>query len=183
MTTEIARLTALQITKKLPQGELKQRILDFYQEQTMCTICTSKNDVPRGTPLEFFNKDMNLYIIGDPGVKIRNIRANPRVSVSIMNNLYPDWPAEVWRTIKAAQITGEATLITPEHPEIPGGYRSIPLGTVFDSVWTRPERTAPSTVLNQSSAQDNRISGTRSAVGRLCPTTGLEGSEIVMPPA
>lgn len=119
MTTEIARLTALKITKKLPQDELKQRILDFYKEQTMCTICTSKNDVPRGTPLEFFNKDMNLYIIGDPGVKIRNIRANPRVSVSIMNNLYPDWPAEVWRTIKAAQITGEATLITPEHPEYP----------------------------------------------------------------
>lgn len=117
MTTEIARLTALKITKKLPPDELKARILDFFKEQTMCTICTSKDDEPRGTPLEYFNKDMNLYIIADPGVKVRNIRANPRVCVSMYNNLDPDWPAEVWRTIKAAQITGEATLITPEHPE------------------------------------------------------------------
>ncbi len=117
MTTEIARLTALKITKELPPNELKARILDFFKEQTMCTICTSKDDEPRGTPLEYFNKDMNLYIIADPGVKVRNIRANPRVCVSMYNNLDPDWPTEVWRTIKAAQITGEATLITPEHPE------------------------------------------------------------------
>jgi len=119
MTTEIAKLTAQKITKKLPPDELKAHILDFFKEQTMCTICTSKNDEPRGTPLEYFNKGMNLYIIADPGVKIRNIEANPRVCVSMYNNLYPDWLAEVWRTIKAAQVTGEATLITPEHPEYP----------------------------------------------------------------
>jgi len=119
MTTEIARLRAQNITKKLPPDELKARILDFFKEQTMCTICTSKDDEPRGTPLEYFNKDMNLYIIGDPGVKIRNIEANPRVCVSMYNNLYPDWTAEVWRTIKAAQVTGEATLIRPEDPEYP----------------------------------------------------------------
>jgi len=119
MTTEIARLTALKITKKLSSDELKTRILDFFKEQTMCIICTSKNDEPRGTPLEYFNKEMNLYIIGDPGTKIRNIEANPRVCVSIINNVYPDWVGEVWRTVKAAQVTGEATLIRPEHPEYP----------------------------------------------------------------
>ena len=119
MTTEIARLVAQKITKRLPPDELEARILDFFKEQTMCTICTSKDDEPRGTPLEYFNKGMNLYIIADPGIKIRNIRANPKVCVSMYNNLYPDWQAEVWRTIKAAQITGEATLITPEDPEYP----------------------------------------------------------------
>lgn len=117
MTTEIARLAALKITRQLPRKELEARILEFFKEQTMCTICTSKDDEPRGTPLEFFNKGLNLYMIADPGVKIRNIRANPRACVSMYNNLYPDWPAEVWRTIKAAQVTGEAILVTPEHPE------------------------------------------------------------------
>ena len=89
MTTEIARLAAQKITRKLNREELEARILDFFKEQTMCTICTSKKDEPRGTPLEFFNKEMNLYMIADPGVKIRNIRANPRVCVSMYNNLYP----------------------------------------------------------------------------------------------
>lgn len=116
MTTEIARLRAQKITKILPQDELEARILDFFKEQTMCTICTSKDDEPRGTPLEYFNKGTNLYIVGDPGVKIRNIEANPRVCVSMYNNVHPDWPAEVWRTVKAAQVTGEAMLIRPEHP-------------------------------------------------------------------
>jgi len=117
MTTEIARLRGQNITKKLPPDELEARILDFFKEQTMCTICTSKDDGPRGTPLEYFNEGMNLYILADPGVKIRNIEANPRVCVSMYNNVYPDWPAEVWRTVKAAQVTGEAMLMKQEHPE------------------------------------------------------------------
>lgn len=117
MTTELGRLVAKKYTAKLPDDELKERILKFLKEQAMCVIATCKDDVPRATPLEYFSEGTTLYIAPDPGTKIVNIAANSRISVGIFNDVNPDWPGGDWKRTKGVQITGEAKLLTPDDPE------------------------------------------------------------------
>ena len=117
MSTEFGELVAKKYAAKLPADELKERISNFFKEQTMCTLATSQGDTPRATPLECFAEGLTLYIFADPGIKIKNIQANPRVSIAICNQLHPDWSGDNWKTHKAAQITGEATLLGPDDPE------------------------------------------------------------------
>jgi general stress protein 26 len=116
MSSELGELVAKKCTAKLPDDELKERILNFLKEQTMCVIATCKEDVPGATPLEYFSEGTTLYIAPDPGTKIVNIAANPRISVGIFNDVNPDWPGGAWKRTKGVQIMGEATLLTPDDP-------------------------------------------------------------------
>jgi len=83
----------------------------------MCTLATSQGDVPRATLLEYYSDGTTLYINGDPGIKLDNIKANPRVCIAIYNMVHPDWLSDDWRSIKAARITGEATVLELDDPE------------------------------------------------------------------
>jgi len=117
MSSELGQLLAKKYTAKLPDEELKEHICNFLKEQTMCTIATCKEDVPRATPLEYYSEGTILYIAADPGIKVANLKANPRISVSIYNDIHPDWPGGSWKRIKGAQITGEAIILNPDDPE------------------------------------------------------------------
>ena len=117
MTTELGRLVAKRYTAKLPDDKLKERICNFLKGQTMCTLATSLGDTPRATLLEYYSEGTTLYIGADPGTKIKNIRANARVCIAVYNNVHPDWSGDDWKSIKAARITGEATVLEPDDPE------------------------------------------------------------------
>ncbi|MCX5886776.1 MAG: pyridoxamine 5'-phosphate oxidase family protein [Proteobacteria bacterium] len=69
-------------------------------------LATCRNDQPRATTLDFFNEGLTLYILGEPGGKIANVRANPKVSAGIYEQ-----PLDHSKTQKALQIWGKATLI------------------------------------------------------------------------
>ncbi len=116
--TEFGDLVAKKISARLPEDKLKERIATLFKEQTMCTIATASSDgQPRATPLECFAEGMTLYIFADPGTKIVNIKENPKVSISVCNQITPRWKGDDWKEIKAAQITGVATILQPDDPE------------------------------------------------------------------
>jgi uncharacterized pyridoxamine 5'-phosphate oxidase family protein len=69
-------------------------------------LATSRNNQPRATTLDFFNEGLTIYILGEPGGKIANIRANPRVSAAIYEQ-----PLDHSKNQKAIQLWGKATLI------------------------------------------------------------------------
>ena len=116
--TELGDLVAKKLSAKLPEDELKEHIATLFKEQTMCTIATASSDgQPRATPLECFADGMTLYIFADPGTKIANIKENPKVSISVCNQINPSWAGDDWKGHKAAQITGVATILQPDDPE------------------------------------------------------------------
>jgi len=117
MSTELGELVAKRYTAKLPDDNLKERICNFLKEQAMCTLATSLGDIPRATLLEYFSEGTTLYINGDPGIKIRNIQANEKVCITVYNMVHPDWLSDDWKSIKAARITGEATVLEPDDTE------------------------------------------------------------------
>ncbi len=69
-------------------------------------LATSAKDTPRATVLEFFNEGLTLYIFGEPGGKIANIKRNPRVSAVIYEQ-----PLDHSKRQASIQIFGTAALI------------------------------------------------------------------------
>ncbi len=94
--------------KQLPREELEEYIIEFLQEQNMCVLCTCKDNEPRATPIEYYSEGTALYMIADPGTKIKNIESNPGVSVGIFA------PYTGWLSVKGIQITGRARIIGEE---------------------------------------------------------------------
>ena len=109
MSGELGKALAKKVTRKMSREQLEEHIANLLKKLTMCTLVTSKGDIPRGTPLEFFADGLMLYISPDPGTKTKNLKVNPNVSVSIYNNVYPDWESE-WETVWGLQITGKGKL-------------------------------------------------------------------------
>lgn len=74
--------------------------------RTSLVLATSAKDTPRATALEFFNEGLTIYIFGEPGGKIANIRRNAKVSAVVYEQ-----PLDHSKLQKSLQIFGKAELI------------------------------------------------------------------------
>jgi len=115
--TEFGEMVAKKVKKQLSKEEMEERISSFFKEQAMCTLATSKDDVPRATPLECFADGLTLYISADPGTKVENVKANPMVAIAMCNQIHPNWSGDNWKAHKSIQLVGKATLLDPDDPE------------------------------------------------------------------
>lgn len=111
--------------QKRPQAQVKKEILEFLgnccglvdskpgryncgmKHRTALVLATSYRDVPRATPLEFFNEGLTLYVFGEPGGKIANIKRNSRVAAAIYQQ-----PLDHRKLQKSLQVFGTAELVT-----------------------------------------------------------------------
>ena len=119
-------------TKKKSNAQIRKEIIQFLDDteglvdkrppKTGCGIkhrncmvlATSHNDVPRATPVEFFNEGLTIYVFAEPGGKLVNIRKNPNVSAAIYEQ-----PLDHSKTQKCVQILGTAELLTQKsHPRL-----------------------------------------------------------------
>ncbi len=99
----------LKINKKhLSPDELKKAIIAFLEENVICTLATCSNNIPRSTPVRYRSRGLTLYILAEGGMKIKNIRENPRVSVS----LYGAYSG--FQSVKGLQLWGTASIINPD---------------------------------------------------------------------
>jgi len=94
MSGELGKAMAQMSNTDMPLEQLEEHIASTLKEVRMCALVTSKDDIPRGTPLEYFSDGLTLYMTTDPGTKTRNLEVNPNVSASIYNNVSPDWEKE-----------------------------------------------------------------------------------------
>ena len=69
-------------------------------------LATCAHNKPRATTLEFFNEGLTIYILGEPGGKIANIKRNPLVSAVVYEQ-----PLDHSKFQKHLQIFGKAELI------------------------------------------------------------------------
>ena len=99
------------MNKKMPREQLEQHIVEFIKSHNVCVLSTSKDDIPRATPVTYCSEGTTLYILGDRGTtKLNNIGANPRLSIGIADQ------RASWLSVKGVQITGQVTLITADEP-------------------------------------------------------------------
>ncbi len=94
--------------------EIEREIIKFLDESsskkskpgTPCALGTSKDNIPRVTPIDFYNDGLTLWMTGDPGEKIATIRANPNVSVGIFS------PIDRSKENRSVMLKGKASLVT-----------------------------------------------------------------------
>jgi nitroimidazol reductase NimA-like FMN-containing flavoprotein (pyridoxamine 5'-phosphate oxidase superfamily) len=107
---------------------LEKEIIDFLDETSSkkgtpgigcgtqhgnaLVLATCKDNIPRATPLDFYNEGLTLYIFGEPGGKTGNIRSNSHVAAAIYQQ-----PMDHAYEQKSLQIWGKATIITRKSNE------------------------------------------------------------------
>ena len=106
---EIPDILTKRTSRQLAPEELEERILKFLASRRLCVLSTCRDNVPRSTPILFRSKGFNLYMAGEPGLKLGNIKLNQRVSVGIFDPKAEF--SEDWHDITGLQISGHATLI------------------------------------------------------------------------
>jgi len=124
MSGEFGKALEQKVTTKMAREELETYLTEVLTRVAMCTLSTTSGDVPRGTPLEFFSDGLTLYMTPDPGTKVKNLKANPNLSVSVYDNPAPAWETD-WKTTWGLQITGRGELIKDGHPDYDHGREVI----------------------------------------------------------
>jgi len=110
---------------KRPKNQVKKEIIEFLDRtcgladpnpgrfgcgmihRNCLVLATSYKDTPRATPLEFFHEGLTIYVFGEPGGKIANIKRNQKVSAAIYEQ-----PLVHSKIQKSLQIFGTAELIS-----------------------------------------------------------------------
>lgn len=128
MSGELGKALSQEVKEEMPRQQLEEHITNTLKTVRMCTLVTSKDDIPRGTPLEYFSEGLTLYMSPDPGTKTRNIEVNPNVSVSIYNNVFPKWEND-WKTLWGMQITGKGELLREGDPGYIHAWEVIDFGS------------------------------------------------------
>jgi general stress protein 26 len=116
MSGEFGRALDRKITTRMPREQLEAHLAARLKEVRMCSLATSRDEVPRATPLEFFSDGLVIYIGPDPGTKTKNLAANPRVSISFCNTLWADFE-HAWDKVWAMQVSGQGRLYEQGTPE------------------------------------------------------------------
>ncbi|GIH02221.1 hypothetical protein Rhe02_02880 [Rhizocola hellebori] len=150
-------------TKRLERNRLEERILNLLSSQNMCVLATAGPDGPLATPVRFFHLDFTLVFTAKrSSPKMRNILADPRVSVGIFAPLVGQ------ASSRGAQLFGSASLLDPDdedfhrywpvvrwqsdHVERSASLDDPPLGTigvipadriVYTEHWLRKDGYAP----------------------------------------
>jgi nitroimidazol reductase NimA-like FMN-containing flavoprotein (pyridoxamine 5'-phosphate oxidase superfamily) len=105
-------LTGPTPTKRLDRERLEERILNLLSSQNMCVLATTGPDGPLATPVRYYPLGFAVLFSASPrSPKMRNIAADPRVSVGIFA------PLVGLASSRGAQLFGTAKVLDPEHPD------------------------------------------------------------------
>ncbi|MCT2280569.1 pyridoxamine 5'-phosphate oxidase family protein [Micromonospora chalcea] len=105
-------LTGPTPTRKLDRDRLEERILNLLSSQNMCVLATAGPDGPLATPVRYYPLGFTLMFTAAPrSPKMRNIAADPRVSVGVFA------PLVGLASSRGAQVFGAARVLGPEHPD------------------------------------------------------------------
>ncbi|MCF8216864.1 MAG: pyridoxamine 5'-phosphate oxidase family protein [Chlorobium sp.] len=111
---EVPEIFTKRVTRQLMPEELESRILRFLSSRQVCVLSTCRDNQPRSTPILFRSKGFTLYMAGEPGRKLGNIKINPKVSVGIFDPK-AEFSDDI-HDITGLQISGHAKLIGKDDP-------------------------------------------------------------------
>jgi hypothetical protein len=95
----------------LPFDRLEERILNLLAGQNMCVLATTGADGALATPVRYYARGLAVMFTASPrSPKMRNIAADPRVSVGVFA------PLVGLASSRGAQLFGAARVFGPDDP-------------------------------------------------------------------
>jgi len=119
-------------SQEIPVEELEQELIAFLDSMSnkpggkrtkpgcnlihgqACALGTCIDNKPRVTPIDLYNDGLTVWIAGEPGGKIANIKRNPNVCVGVYE------PVNHSREQKSLQVWGTAELVNVKND--PDGF-------------------------------------------------------------
>jgi general stress protein 26 len=99
-------------TARLDRDRLEERILNLLSSQNMCVLATTGPDGPLATPVRYHHLDFTLMFTAvDSSPKMRNIAADPRVSIGVFAPLVGQ------ASSRGAQVFGRARVLSEGDPD------------------------------------------------------------------
>lgn len=99
-------------TARLDRDRLGERILNLLSSQNMCVLATVGPDGPLATPVRYFHLDFAvMFTTASTSPKMRNIAADPRVSVGVFAPLVGQ------ASSRGAQLFGRARVLREDDPD------------------------------------------------------------------
>jgi hypothetical protein len=86
-------------------SEFERVLMKFLKRNNVLHLSTTRNDLPRTTPLEYRLDGFTFYILSEGGAKFNNLKVNKNVSFSIAE---PYFPAKDFWGAKGLQAWGKA---------------------------------------------------------------------------
>ena len=102
------------------KDEIEKEIVDYIKghrpQYKTCVLATSKDTIPRATPVMYHYEGLTIWISTDTrgGGKVENIKSNPRVSLAIFDPVESDYG---WDDTRGLQLWGKAEIITHKENE------------------------------------------------------------------
>ena len=97
----------IELKKNLTPELVEKAITEYILENNVLHLASSRNNIPRCTPLEYKHKGLKLCVFSEGGAKIAFIRENPNVAVSIAS---PYEPKKNFFGARGLQIWGKAKI-------------------------------------------------------------------------
>jgi len=100
--------------------EIEKEIHDYIKEHRpkykTCVLATSKDNIPRATPVMYHFEGLNIWISTEKKKdgKVENIISNPKVSLSIFDPVISKYG---WDDTRGLQLWGDAKIITYQENE------------------------------------------------------------------
>lgn len=97
---------------RLPRERLDERVLNLLSSQNMCVLATTGDDGPLATPVRYYSLGFAVMFTASPrSPKMRNIAADPRVSVGVFA------PLVGLASSRGAQLFGRARVLSGDDPD------------------------------------------------------------------
>jgi nitroimidazol reductase NimA-like FMN-containing flavoprotein (pyridoxamine 5'-phosphate oxidase superfamily) len=107
-------------TKRLDRERLEERIVNLLSSQNMCVLATVGPDGPLATPVRYFHLDFTVVFTAvGTSPKMRNIRADPRVSIGVFA------PLVGRASSRGAQLFGTARILEPDDADFDRYWRLV----------------------------------------------------------
>ncbi len=108
----IFKKTGIKIKNFKSVAEFERLLTKFLKRNNVLHLSTTKNDIPRTTPLEYRLDGFTFYILSEGGGKFINLKTNNTVSFSIAEAYHPDkdfWGARGLQAWGKAKVYSKKT--------------------------------------------------------------------------
>ena len=101
----VFKQSGIKITHFRSAAAFEKVLMQFVKRNNVLHLSTTRNNVPRTTPLEYRLDGFTFYILSEGGGKFNNLKVNKTVSFSIAEPYYPK--EDFWGG-KGLQVWGKA---------------------------------------------------------------------------
>ncbi len=98
------KMGGITLIESISEQDFLDHVVGFLNEHNVLHLATCKNNEPRCTPIEYFNKGLTVHMFCEGGGKMANLKANSMVSYSIAD---PYHPAEDFFGASGLQVWGK----------------------------------------------------------------------------